>query len=214
MAPVQSPIEMSIIDRDCHGSGASPIRITSDSAAGYRELVLGVPDALLDLPAIDGRLAPFDRLKLGLRRFQLGPRPCVVDLGRLHRVVDQGDRAVLEHLEEPRPGRELAYDATPGWTRVEPAFKVAISGAWRASTPISPVAPGTTIISTSPSNAGPSGVTTETENVLRSGTNCCPSAWPFRPRPRSGRPCRRPARGARRAGPRESRRSRGSCPHA
>src|SRR5437764_6887968 len=50
--------------------------------------------------------------------------------------------------------------------RVEPAFSVATSGAWRASTPISPACPGTTIISASPSYAGPSGVTSETSNVL------------------------------------------------
>ena len=48
-------------------------------------------------------------------------------------------------------------------TRVEPAFSIATSGAWRASTPISPAAPGTISISASPSNAAPSGVTTETE---------------------------------------------------
>src|SRR4051812_34267115 len=50
--------------------------------------------------------------------------------------------------------------------RVEPAFKVAISGACRARTPISPSAPGTISISASPSNAGPSGVTSEIEKVL------------------------------------------------
>src|SRR5581483_4468033 len=47
--------------------------------------------------------------------------------------------------------------------RVEPALSVATSGACRASTPISPAWPGTTSISASPSNAGPSGVTRETE---------------------------------------------------
>src|SRR5438045_1536767 len=50
------------------------------------------------------------------------------------------------------------------YTRVDPAFSIATSGACRASTPISPAAPGTTIISASPSNAGPSGVTSDTEN--------------------------------------------------
>ena len=40
---------------------------------------------------------------------------------------------------------------------------MAISGAWRARTPISPAAPGTMIIGASPSYAGPSGVTTLTE---------------------------------------------------
>src|SRR6266542_3747420 len=50
-------------------------------------------------------------------------------------------------------------------TRVEPAFSIATSGACRASTPISPSAPGTISISASPSNAEPSGVTRETANV-------------------------------------------------
>src|SRR3989440_216461 len=53
-----------------------------------------------------------------------------------------------------KPG-PVAYTITsappPGWMRVEPALSVAISGAWRASTPISPICPGTTIISISPS---------------------------------------------------------------
>src|SRR5437588_460647 len=64
-------------------------------------------------------------------------------------------------LKKPGP---VAYSRTssPVWTRVEPAFSVATSGACRARTPISPAAPGTTIISASPSKAGPSGVTRET----------------------------------------------------
>src|SRR5207344_525459 len=49
--------------------------------------------------------------------------------------------------------------------RVDPDFSVATSGACRASTPISPAAPGTTIISASPSNAAPSGVTSATSNL-------------------------------------------------
>src|SRR5256885_3881234 len=64
-------------------------------------------------------------------------------------------------LKKPGP---VAYSRTssPVWMRVEPAFSVATSGACRARKPISPAAPGTTIISASPSNAGPSGVTSET----------------------------------------------------
>src|SRR5215218_556324 len=54
--------------------------------------------------------------------------------------------------------------------RVPPAFSVATSGAWRASTPISPSAPGTTSISASPSKVAPSGVTSETSNLRRSAT--------------------------------------------
>ena len=139
------------------------------AAAGDRELVLGVADALLDLPAVGRRLAALDRLELGLRRLELLAGAGVVDLGRLDGVVDERDRPVLQHLEEARArSRTRAPRRRREWTRVEPAFSVAISGACRASTPISPAAPGTMIISASPSNAAPSGVTSETENSLRS----------------------------------------------
>ena len=130
-----------------------------------------------------------------------------------------------------KPGH-VAYSRTScaarsRYTRVEPAFSVAIRGACRASTPISPAAPGTTIISASPSNAGPSGVTSETSNFFVSSatTRRLPArlparlrprprspppqrspppprprpCGPSRPRSRSCRPCRRPARGDRRA---------------
>src|SRR5919109_5268908 len=65
-------------------------------------------------------------------------------------------------LKKPGPVAYSRTSPSPVWTRVEPAFSVATSGACRASTPISPAAPGTTIISASPSKAGPSGVTSET----------------------------------------------------
>src|SRR5205823_8048642 len=73
-------------------------------------------------------------------------------------------------LKKPGP---VAYSRTSSlsrsrYTRVEPALSVAIRGACRARTPISPAAPGTMIISASPSNAGPSGVTSETSNSFRS----------------------------------------------
>src|SRR6266540_3491511 len=53
---------------------------------------------------------------------------------------------------------------------------MATSGAWRARTPISPAAPGTMIISTSPSNAGPSGVTRERSNFLASSATSAPAS--------------------------------------
>ena len=120
---------------------------------------------------------------------------------------------------------------SPTCTRVVPAFSVAMSGAWRASTPISPSAPGTIIIIASPSNAAPSGVTSETEKLFSNLTpRRAPAQAPARsvrrlpppeptppprrrgggpsPRPsRSCRPCRTPAREGRRACPRGSRRS-------
>src|SRR3954447_20201774 len=70
--------------------------------------------------------------------------------------------------KKPGPVANSSTSVSETCTLVEPAFSVAISGACRASTPISPAAPGTMIISASPSYAGPSGVTSETENSLRS----------------------------------------------
>src|SRR5437588_3673880 len=65
--------------------------------------------------------------------------------------------------KKPGPVANSWISPSPRCTRVEPAFSIATSGACRASTPISPTAPGTISISASPSNAAPSGVTTETE---------------------------------------------------
>src|SRR6478736_1233864 len=108
--------------------------------AGNRELVLGVANALLELPAVGVRLAGLDPLQLGLRRLEL-----------LLRAI-----------------------------RVEPAFSIATSGACRASTPISPASPGTTIISTSPSKAAPSGVTSDSSKVaIYAGTGSASSASAF-----------------------------------
>src|SRR5215813_179145 len=73
-------------------------------------------------------------------------------------------------LKKPGPVANVRTSVPPRCTRVEPALSVATSGACRARTPISPAAPGTTSISASPSNADPSGVTSETENFG------CPSA--------------------------------------
>ena len=106
----------------------------------------------VDSPALDA-------LELGLRRLELLAGARVVDLLRVDGVVDERDRAVELDLEEAGAGRELehlvAVDAR--CTRVEPALSVATSGACRASTPISPAAPGTISISASPSNAAPVG---------------------------------------------------------
>ena len=68
-------------------------------------------------------------------------------------------------LKNPGPVANSSTSVPPRWTRVDPAFSVATSGAWRARTPISPAAPGTMSILASPSNTGPSGVTSETSNV-------------------------------------------------
>ena len=54
------------------------------------------------------------------------------------------------------------------WMRVEPAFSIATSGAWRASTPISPAAPGHDDHLGVALERRPSGVTSETENF-----GCC-----------------------------------------
>src|SRR3954447_22873353 len=78
-------------------------------ASRDQELVLGVADALLDLPAVRRRLAAVDGLELGLRGFELLPRTGVVDLVGADRVVDQRDGAVVDHLKEAGTGRELEH---------------------------------------------------------------------------------------------------------
>jgi hypothetical protein len=52
------------------------------------ELVLGVADALLDLPAVRVRLAALDALELGLGLVELLPCPLGIDVQRVDRVVD------------------------------------------------------------------------------------------------------------------------------
>ena len=76
-------------------------------STGNRELVLGVDDALLELPAIRGRLARLDLLELGLRGLELCAGSRVVDLLHVHGVVDERERAIELDLEEARAGREL-----------------------------------------------------------------------------------------------------------
>jgi hypothetical protein len=63
--------------------------------AGDAELVLRVPDALLELPAVGRRLARLDAVELGLGIVELLLRAGVVDLPRSDRIVDERDRAVL-----------------------------------------------------------------------------------------------------------------------
>src|SRR6059058_3618835 len=72
--------------------------------------------------------------------------------------------------KKPGPVANSRTSPSPRWTRVDPALSIATSGACRASTPISPAAPGTISISASPSNAAPAGVTTETEKSGWSAT--------------------------------------------
>src|SRR5581483_9520300 len=92
-------------------------------AAGHGQLVLGVAEALLRLPAVGGGVAAVDRLELRLRRLELRPGTCVVDLRRLDGVVDEGNRAVSQHLEEPGAGGELEHLAArrvhPRGTRLQ-----------------------------------------------------------------------------------------------
>src|SRR5436190_18501237 len=64
--------------------------------------------------------------------------------------------------------------------RVEPALRSAISGACRASTPISPAAPGTITLSTSSSKTAPSGVVSEIENLRAPSATSAPSSDTYR----------------------------------
>src|SRR3990172_5650149 len=80
---------------------------SSCRAAGDFELVLGVLDPLLELPAVRLRLACFDLREFSLCRLELPTRPLVVDLLHAHRVVDERKRTIELDLEEPGAGREL-----------------------------------------------------------------------------------------------------------
>ena len=132
-------------------SASAATRMLPVGAACDRELVLGVLDPLLELPAVGVRLARLDLLQLRLRRLELRRARGRRRSPSRHGVVDERDRAVELDLEEARAGRELEHLVRRSrWIRVEPAFSVATSGAWRARTPISPAAPGTISISASP----------------------------------------------------------------
>ena len=126
-------------------------------STGDRELVLGVLDPLLELPAVGRRLARLDALELGLRLLELlRARGRRRSPSRLTASSTSASARSCSTLKKPGPGRELEhFGRALTWTRVEPAFSIAISGACRASTPISPAAPGTISISASPSNAAP-----------------------------------------------------------
>ena len=67
-----------------------------------------MPDPLLELPAVGARLAALDALELRTSFVELCLRTLVVDLFCRDRIVDERDRAVLEHLKEAGAGRELA----------------------------------------------------------------------------------------------------------
>src|SRR5919204_6383841 len=96
----------------------------SSATAGHGELVLGVLDPLLELPAVGLRLPPLQALELRLGLLELLAGARVVDVARPDRVVHEGERPVLLHLEEAGAGRELehvlavAVAVDPGRARV------------------------------------------------------------------------------------------------
>src|SRR5215208_5387073 len=79
----------------------------SSATTRHLQLVLRVPDPLLELPAVGVGLAAIEPLELGAGLLQLLWRAGVVDLTGLDGVVDQRERTVLLDLEEAGPGREL-----------------------------------------------------------------------------------------------------------
>src|SRR6185503_13739025 len=84
-------------------------------------------------------------------------------------------------LKKPGPVANSSTSFAPTCTRVEPALSVATSGACRASTPISPAAPGTISMWASPWKTGPSGVTSSTSNVGWSATSAISRQYGERP---------------------------------
>src|SRR6266540_816855 len=77
------------------------------------ELVLRVPDPLLELPAVGFGLARLQAFQLSLGGLELLPGPVRVDLLRRDGVVHQRDRSILLDLEEPGAGGELQHLGGP-----------------------------------------------------------------------------------------------------
>src|SRR5205809_5257472 len=86
----------------------APAQPEPDSAA-HAELILGVADALLELPAVGVGLAALDPLELRARLLEVAGRPLRVDLAGSDRVVDEREGAVGLDLEEAGAGRELEH---------------------------------------------------------------------------------------------------------
>ena len=74
--------------------------VSAGRATGDGELVLGMPDALLELPAVSSRLSRLDLLELGPCRVQLGLGAGVVDLLDIDGIVDECKSRVGLDLEE------------------------------------------------------------------------------------------------------------------
>ena len=104
----------------CPGRAPPDRALSASVVAGDGELVLGVPEALLDLPAVVPSAPASISLELGPRLLGLAARVLDVDLLGAHRVVDEDERAVLLHLEVAGPGCErlpLAVATSPGSRR-------------------------------------------------------------------------------------------------
>src|SRR5437667_1028810 len=84
-------------------------------ATGHAELVLGVLDSLLELPAIGVRLAALDELQLALCGLELFPCTGLIDLACGDGVVDEGDTRSRSTLKNPAPG---AYSRNSSGSRV------------------------------------------------------------------------------------------------
>src|SRR5215203_902229 len=91
----------------------------SSATTRHGQLVLRMPDALLELPAVGVRLAAIEPLELGACLLELLRRAGIVDLPSLDGVVHQRERPVLLDLEEAGAGGELE-DVFGGPVAVDP----------------------------------------------------------------------------------------------
>jgi hypothetical protein len=110
----------------CNANQRSQGRCGEASAccsAGDRQLILGVDDALLELPAVGRRLARLDARQLGLRSLELLAGALVVDLPHVDGIVDERERLVELDLEEAGPCGEFddlaAADVDARGTRLQ-----------------------------------------------------------------------------------------------
>ena len=207
LAATTSTAAASTRDGDERGRRAPRARAPS-VAAGDRELVLGVADALLDLPAVGGRLARARSPRARPAR----PRAARAPARRRSRSrsTAASTRAIARSwITWKKPG-PVANWSTSARRRVD-ARRARLQRRDERSVPrehadLADLRRGRSIISASPSNAAPSGVTSETLERLAGARHPPPTppraACRARRASRSRRPCRRPARAARRACPR------------
>src|SRR5207237_10835343 len=93
--------------RGHRNAGRCPAQTPASGASRGCELVLGVADPLLELPAVGLALAPLHAFQLLACRVELALSIVGIDLPHVDGGVDESERPVLFDREEARAGRKL-----------------------------------------------------------------------------------------------------------